>query len=228
MRRFLFLRFRLFAAIMLMMGFVPVSAQYYQMKVRTIDDRLIKFNVNSIDSVYFELANSDITEPVNTWVSKSDVENELLDAYYALKRCESRMAIWGEMRSDNMIEGDVASADIRNICRDNIQPYNEYCKYDVFYDVINRANKVLLFAPQVVDMDDDYMILEFRSHEAEAIALRSLCYWYLIRAFRDVPYITNCDESGNLRLNTPKSSFESILDSLISDLENIIFLFLFI
>ena len=166
--------------------------------------------------------NNDANVIINPWKVKADVENELLGAYKALRQnCVTRMAVWGEMRSDNIVEGEGASDDISNICRENLLPSNEFCKYDAFYDVVNRANKVLLFAPQVAALDPDYHMSEFYSHQAEAIALRSICYWYLIRTFRDVPYITNYDESGNLSSNTPQSTFESILDSLITDLENI-------
>ena len=213
---------RIVTVVLLLFGPVSAFAQYYQMKVRTLDGRLTQFNVDRIDSIYFEQVNTNVTEPVNTWSSKSDVENELLNAYIALKqKCVTRMFVWGEMRSDNIIEGDIASADVRGICRENIRSYNDFCQYNAFYDIINRANRVLLFAPQVVNLDDDYLNDVFLSHQAEAIALRSLCYWYLIRTFRDVPYITSYDELGYLRLNTPKSSFESIIDSLINDLEYI-------
>ena len=163
----------------------------------------------------------------NFWTDKSDVESVLLGAYSALESsdCLIRMSVWGEMRSDNIVEGNNAPDDIKQISRENLLYTNEYCQYNKFYDVINRANTVLYFAPQVADKDPNYLIDELLAHESEAIAIRSLCYWYLIRSFRDVPYVKDPsidDEGGHMKFFVPQSSFENILDSLIRDLETIV------
>ena len=163
----------------------------------------------------------------NFWTDKSDVESVLLGAYSALESsdCLIRMSVWGEMRSDNIVEGNNAPDDIKQISRENLLYTNEYCQYSKFYDVINRANTVLYFAPQVADKDPNYLIDELLAHESEAIAIRSLCYWYLIRSFRDVPYVKDPsidDEGGHMKFFVPQSSFENILDSLIRDLETIV------
>jgi len=42
------------ATLLLLLGTVSMSAQYYQLKVRTDDGLITSFNVESIDSVYFE------------------------------------------------------------------------------------------------------------------------------------------------------------------------------
>ena len=162
----------------------------------------------------------------NFWTDKSYVESVLLGAYSAMEKsdCLLRMSVWGEMRSDNVVEGNGTSDDIRQICRENLLHTNAYCNYKAFYDVVNRANTVLYFAPQVAAKDPNYIIDELLANQAEAIALRCLSYWYLIRSFHDVPYVTEPsidDEGGHMKFYVPQSSFETILDSLISDLEGI-------
>ena len=162
----------------------------------------------------------------NFWTDKSDVESVLLGAYSAMEKsdCLLRMSVWGEMRSDNVVEGNGTSDDIRQICRENLLHTNAYCNYKAFYDVVNRANTVLYFAPQVAAKDPNYIIDELLANQVEAIALRCLSYWYLIRSFHDVPYVTEPsidDEGGHMKFYVPQSSFETILDSLISDLEGI-------
>ena len=116
----------------------------------------------------------------NFWTDKSDVESVLLGAYSALESsdCLLRMLIWGEMRSDNMTESNSSPEAIQQICRENLLITNDYCKYNKFYDVINRANTVLHFAPIVADKDPNYLWIELKANEAEAVALRCLCYWY--------------------------------------------------
>ena len=50
----------LFATVLLLALFSKTaSGQYYQMKVRTLDGLITPFNVDSIESVYFELMESD-------------------------------------------------------------------------------------------------------------------------------------------------------------------------
>ena len=135
------------------------------------------------------------------------------------------MSVWGEMRSDNIVEGTNTGEDIQQICRENLLITNSYCKYNKFYDVINRANTGLHFAPIVADKDPNFVYDDLVAQEAEAITLRCLCYWYLIRTFHDVPYVTEPsidDEGGYRKFFVPQSSFEVILDSLISDLERVV------
>lgn len=162
----------------------------------------------------------------NFWTNEADVESVLLGAYSALESsdCVQRMVVWGEMRSDNMVEGSGTGEDIRQILRENLLTTNSYCKYNAFYNVINRANTVLHFAPLVAEKDPNYLVDELLAHEAEAIALRCLSYWYLIRTFHDVPYVTQPsidDEGGHEKFYVPQSSFEVILDSIINDLETV-------
>ncbi len=58
-----------------------------------------------------------------------------------------------------------------------------------------------------------------KANIAEVTAIRSLCYFYLIRTFRNVPYVTepSIDDSKNYRI--PASSFDEVLAHIIADLE---------
>lgn len=160
----------------------------------------------------------------NFWTDKSDVESAVLGIYEALAQgdCVKRMVIWGEIRSDNYIEGERTNEDIRQLLHENLIYTNSYCKYLAFYNVINRANTVLHYAPTVAEKDPNYLYDELLAHEAEAITLRCLSYWYLIRTFHDVPYVLEPsidNEGGKDKFYVPQSSFEEILDTLIKDLE---------
>lgn len=161
----------------------------------------------------------------NFWTDKSDVESVLLGTYAALETsdCITRMSIWGEMRSDNIVAGKSTSNDILQITKDNILETNSYMSWKCFYDVINRANTVLHYAPIVQQEDPNYTKAELQANEAEAIALRSLCYWYLIRAYKDVPYVTepSIDDNREDKFIVPADSFNVVLDNLINDLEGV-------
>lgn len=157
----------------------------------------------------------------NFWTDKADVESVLLGAYAQLESsdCITRMSIWGEMRSDNIIAGSSTANDILQITRDNILETNGLTSWLCFYDVINRCNTVMNFAPMVQDKDPNYTYAELKANLAEAIALRSLCYFYLIRAYRDVPYITRPSIDDTENFVVPATKFDVILQNLIDDLE---------
>ncbi|MBR1932149.1 MAG: RagB/SusD family nutrient uptake outer membrane protein [Prevotella sp.] len=159
------------------------------------------------------------------WNEKSDVDNVLVSCYSALQteNVVSRMMVWGEFRSDNIEKGTNISnvVNLQRVINENIDASNGYTTYNEFYGVINRCNTVLLYAPQVAEKDPAYSETMLRSTEAEAKALRALCYFYLIRTFRDVPYITEAYTDDNQPMEIAATPFNEILDSLISDLESV-------
>lgn len=159
----------------------------------------------------------------NFWTNKDDVESVLLGAYASLesKDCVVRMSIWGEMRSDNITAGKSPDDDILQILRDNILATNQWTKYKCFYEAINNANTVLYFAPGVNEIDPNYTRGQYEADKAEAIAIRSLCYWYLIRAYKDVPYTTEPSIDDTKDFFVGQTPFDSILNCLIRDLEGI-------
>lgn len=168
-------------------------------------------------------------EPLNEitlkkfWNEESDVENVVLGCYSALQTqsAVSRMFVWGEFRSDNVVAGvnTESDADLQKLLKENITASNSYSTWGDFYDVINRCNTVLYYAPQVADKDPNYTQTELKATEAEVTALRALCYFYLIRTFKDVPYITEPILDDTQERATPATSFDDILASLIADLE---------
>lgn len=168
-------------------------------------------------------------EPLNEitlgkfWNEESDVNNVVLGCYSALQTqsAVSRMFVWGEFRSDNVVAGVNIESDasLQKLLKENITASNAYTSWGDFYDVINRCNTVLHYAPQVAEKDPNYTQTELKATQAEVTALRALCYFYLIRTFKDVPYITEPILDDTQDRSTPVTSFDEILSSLVSDLE---------
>ena len=157
------------------------------------------------------------------WNEEADVENMVAGCYSTMQRDAviSRMMAWGEFRSDNTVGGTGIenNKDLSNIFKENINASNSYAKWGDFYNVINRCNTILYYAPQVAQRDPNYTQSELLATQAEVSALRDLMYFYLIRAFRDVPYYTQPYLDDNQSMNIPATKFEVVLDSLINDLE---------
>lgn len=159
------------------------------------------------------------------WNEKSDVDNMVMGCYDGLhsEPVIRRMMVWGEFRSDNVSTGLNIDKDpsLENIFKENLNASNAYTSWVSFYNVINSCNLVLLKAPKVAKKDLSYTESELRATEAEMSAIRDLCYFYLIRTFRDVPYSTQAFVSDDQLMALPATKFNVVLDSLISDLEHV-------
>ncbi len=159
------------------------------------------------------------------WNEKADVDNIVTGCYSALQSdaCIRRMMIWGEVRSDNIAAGTNTSndANLLNILNENITAKNNYTEWVSFYNVINRCNTVIKYAPEVAEIDPGYTQSELQATIAEMVALRSLSYFYLIRSFRDVPFTREAYIDDDQRMDLPATTFENVLDSLIDDLESV-------
>ncbi len=159
------------------------------------------------------------------WNEKADVEGVIASCYSGLQEeaVVKRMMVWGEFRSENIgmgrnIQND---ADLEKVLKENIDAKNTYTTWTDFYSVINRCNTVIRYAPGVAQNDPAYTQSELQANLAEMVALRSLCYFYLIRTFRDVPYTTEPFTDDDQDMLLPATPFDSVLDSLITSLEGV-------
>ena len=158
------------------------------------------------------------------WNEENDVESVLLGCYSEMASYSilSRMMIWGEFRSENIVAYSSTIEKDKNLEKlldENLTANNGYTEWASFYNVINRCNTVIDHAPAVHANDPSYTQSELNAHIAEAVALRSLCYFYLIRTFRDVPYNNETYYDDGQTLDIAATPFETILDSLITSLE---------
>lgn len=159
------------------------------------------------------------------WNEEADVENMVAGCYATMQSQAviDRMMAWGEFRSDNIVGGTniESNIDLANIFKENINGANAFVKWGEFYSVINKCNLVLRFAPQVAQKDPNYTASELSATQAEVTALRALMYFYLIRSFRDVPYITEPYIDDNQPMAVAATPFSEVLASLINDLESV-------
>jgi len=157
------------------------------------------------------------------WSEEADVEGVVAGCYSSMQSQSvvGRMMVWGEFRSDNIVGGKNFENDVQiaNIFKENINASNTYAKWGDFYNVINRCNTVLKYAPQVAERDPAYTPSKLNATVAEVSALRALMYFYLIRTFRDVPFVTEPYLNDSQEMQVPAAPFDSVLTVLINDLE---------
>ena len=183
----------------------------------------LPFMTSCSDFLEIEPLNEIVLE--NFWNEKADVDGIIAGCYSGLQAdaLVRRMIIWGEARSENIGAGlnSTDDANLLNVLNENIMATNGYTSWDGFYNIINRCNTVIKYAPAVAASDPSYSDSELQANIAEMVALRSLCYFYLIRTFRDVPYSTEAFTDDDQKFDLPATKFDVVLDSLINDLERV-------
>lgn len=176
-------------------------------------------------SDFLEVKPQNVTVEDEFWNEKADVDQMMTGLYASLQDAGvvKRMMIWGEFRSDNVTSGSNIEKDVslQKIFKEDIDASNGYTTWTPFYYIINSANTLIEHAPAVAATDPAFSQSELNADIAEASAIRDLCYFYLIRTFRDVPYTTVSFADDNQVMNLPATKFDDVLDSLITDLEHV-------
>ena len=165
----------------------------------------------------------------NYWNEKKDVDQIVAGCYTRMQDDDfmRRVFLWGEVRSDNVIYSGSrlrnanSESDEAKFVNENILSTNIYTTWDAFYSVIDRCNLVIAKIPEVAAADPSYLESDQLATIAEVSALRALCYFYLVRTFRDVPYYTYAITNDEQPLNLPVTRGEEILQNLIADLESV-------
>lgn len=155
------------------------------------------------------------------WKTKADV-NQMVDGCYKSMidySVQERAIMWGAYRSDELDKlSDYNDNTLDNISAVNLLPTNRYNDWSSFYKVINNCNIVLNHAEAVMDEDPEFTLGDYQVVRAQMLALRSLCYFYLVRAFRDVPYTEHSYEEDSQAEPQPQSAPDIVLQHCLDDL----------
>ena len=166
----------------------------------------------------------DMTVDEDFWKKKADVELMVNGAYVSMidDNVMARLLVWGGLRSDELLPNTTLTGtlmeDLRDINLANIQTDNQFLSWGRIYNVINNCNIVLERAAAVMNEDPSYTEGDYQAHCSQMRALRSLCYFYLVRNFRDVPYTATAYMLSSQDPNIPQSAPADVLQHCIDDL----------
>lgn len=168
----------------------------------------------------------DKTVDEDFWKKKEDVALMVNGAYSQMTSSDliTRLIVWSDFRSDELVQstgitGGNIYQQLLQIFTGNIAVTNMYTSWQSFYSVINYCNIVIEKAAGVMAEDPNYAQGDYLNDVAQMKTLRSLCYFYLVRAFRDVPYITKAYMQNSQEMNVPQSAPEVVLNGCIADLK---------
>lgn len=152
------------------------------------------------------------------WSKSEDAEGALAATYDAFRDAALESFIWGEVRADIAIFDGTTFAEYQNIAASNISPSNGKIKWEKYYNAINLANTLIFFMPEVVKKDESFTPRMEAAFEAEALFIRALSYFYLVRIWKEVPLVTEASISDQGNLYVPKSPEKEVIKQIIEDL----------
>lgn len=183
---------------------------------------IISFSLSSCGDFLLIEPKTFVTED-NFWNEKNDVDQMVAGVYCMLQNSAiiERCIVWGEMRSDNLDEGlNVKNnEDLYFTLKETLKAKNKYTDWAQFYKTINAAQIVIERAPEVSEKDPTYTPSQVLATQAEMKAIKALCMFYLVRAFKDVPYPTHAVQSELDMEPMYAQNGDSIVRVLIADLE---------
>ena len=141
----------------------------------------------------------------------------MASGYDGLRTCVPTLIDWGELRGASIY----ARSDTKKQKLEDFQltPDDALCKWSSFYSVLNMANSVLKYAPDVQQNDETYQEGAMKAHLCEAYFMRALCYFYLVRNFRDVPLVVEPYVDDSAPYMIAKSSEKEVIAQIKSDIE---------
>lgn len=163
----------------------------------------------------------------NFWEDKTDLEGVRYGAYKSMADQVENMIIWGDIRSDIYQINTVRTSDqthrdnFTNIRQANIDTTLTYYDWSGMYTTIGYCNKVLQHGNEILEKDKQFTSSEWRQMEAEMVTMRALSYFYLVRAFKSIPYTTKVVNSDTDVEYFQQLPALDVMDSLINDVEKV-------
>ena len=157
------------------------------------------------------------------WKTEDDVKAVLLSDYARMGDFLDEIFKWAELRGGLFTPNSRRVSDESYLFFNyNIDETNILVKWNDFYKVINIANTIIDYAPLAKENDKTFSDEASNGYMAEAYFIRSLSYFYLVKAFKDVPLILHPYATDQEDLNVEKSDEKVIIKQLIEDLNYVL------
>lgn len=131
----------------------------------------------------------------NFWNSHSDTRAALIGVYGLMRAAladNNRFWMYGELRHGDF--KSISRLDLRAVIDGKLNaPYpllNDLTNWRRFYAVINAANMFLEHVGEVRERDPKYSEQNMRVDVAQIRCLRAFAYFYMVRIWGNVPFIT--------------------------------------
>lgn len=163
----------------------------------------------------------------NFWEDRNDLDGVRYGAYRQLATTLQKLVVWGDIRSDAYSQNPIydssqGSYDLyKKIVSAQLDSTMSVYDWGEVYTTINYCNKVLSHGELVLERDAQFTRTEWEQMKAEMTAMRALNYFYLLRAFKNIPYsneVINSDADTHPFTATKQMD---VLDIIIKDVRSV-------
>lgn len=168
-------------------------------------------------SNFLDMDIPDVLPDEEFWRNRSQLEAARNGVYTQLGNCVTYFMHWGDVRS-GLYALNGTNTYASQFINQELLTTNTWADWANVYTTINYANSFIKNAERVLDHDPtlgedvQHMLGEMRG-------IRALCYFYLVRAFEDVPLQLEPYESDTQEVNVPATLEEVVLDTIEHDLK---------
>lgn len=159
--------------------------------------------------------------------SQADVESFMLSIYASFRKATMVNSAYivnsGDIRcapvlpysTDNTYITYLTNNDLKQLMgKSNDWRSQNIIRWKTFYEVIQSANILLEEIKNVPGLSES----QVQGYRSEAIFMRNLTYFFLVRVFGDVPYFTNAYNQTSL----PRTNMMLVLNNCLADLQTIL------
>lgn len=165
---------------------------------------------------YLQQTPNDSLTRENFFKTRADAIAAIIGGYDGLQACATTFLGWGEFRGDLVTAAlNVDATYTYYQLLDRTRPASNWAPV---YNMIGRANIIIEAVPQIPAIDNRFSVEESNAIVGEALFLRALGYFYLVRTFKEVPLILQAPSNDNVTFRIPKSSADTVLNQIESDL----------
>lgn len=160
------------------------------------------------------------------WKTKEQIQAAVIGCYSSMlgalngdRALPEYLFMYGEIRGDMVApNANGISNDELNIIDDNILASNSVVNWRIFYRIINYCNTVIDYAPGVMATDNTLTQTQLNAYLSEALTLRALMYFYLVRSFGDVPLKIKSTSSDQDLVQLAVTPRATVLKQIVADL----------
>lgn len=178
---------------------------------------LLAFTLPACDYLSIAPENELIKEKF--WAKKEDADGALASAYDAIRDASLKSLIMGEVRADISIFGGSVFSNYARIGASDITSTNGEINWSKYYEAINLSNTLMYYMPEVMAKDNSFTEQLMKEYTSEALFIRALSYFYLVRIWKQVPLVINASISDEEDLFLPKNTEKEVITQIIADLK---------
>lgn len=194
-----------------------MKTKFYKIQAMVL---LVSISLLTSCNDFFDVAPQNSLQEEDYYRNGEDLNAGGLGIYAALTPEVHKFLLWGSARAD-LVEAGQQGADayVTEFVNNKVSALNPYTNYSGLYKAIARCNRQLEHIDGVRKLDKSLSTIEAGAFYAEAYYMRALCYFYLVRTYKEFPIITQdlsenvtfVKENGDtVKINTLELSSEDL------------------